>query len=618
MKGIQHLAFSIQGIRLSLAVIPEKLSLRRVKQPQSRRNLWRRGKAGLPFVFFKACQLLNCFESVFKIIQELARQAHSITLPLREGRKHEVFSGRGRFPSCFDPSPRFFLPAGLKILCPPARGGRLERQSFIHDGAIVSFLSLFFLLPTPSFAQTTPTFGEKAVGDVTCSNAGSAADFDTLAQCTSTSAATGTMQKAPLFVGAVTAPPYAATTCDANKAGMIQWTGAAFQACDGTGWRQFVANATPDAFSFTNQTNVATSTTISSNAATLTNFSGTVSATCGSGCTAIARNGAWGGTTVAGFQNGDTIAIRQTSSATASTATNATVTVGTTVSGTWSVTTTADTPAAFSFADQTGVYTSFTVSSDAIALSGFTGSMTAQCNTGCTAIARNGIWGGTTLTGFVSGDTIKIKQTASSTANTSTTTSVTVGSTISSTWTVTTANDPCPGVTTAGTACPDGTIYAGITPDENQKMYTTRCDVGMTWDGSACTGTRTRYPWAAGSIMVDTGYTSLTTGRYNSSGLASLIDSGAPYSAVDYCESLSENGYSDWFLPARNELTGVLCLNRTAIGNFDTAYLYPYWSSSEVSLSYAGMARFSDCNPLYSGTAQGKSGNYNIRCVRRQ
>jgi hypothetical protein len=31
------------------------------------------------------------------------------------------------------------------------------------------------------------------------------------------------MQKAPLFVGAVTAPPYTNTTCDSNKAGMLTY-----------------------------------------------------------------------------------------------------------------------------------------------------------------------------------------------------------------------------------------------------------------------------------------------------------------------------------------------------------------------------------------------------------
>ncbi|MDD3288533.1 MAG: hypothetical protein PHX43_05965 [Alphaproteobacteria bacterium] len=104
-----------------------------------------------------------------------------------------------------------------------------------------AFLAVLLLLVStvPSFAQTLPTFGEKSIGSIDCKNSGSATDFDTIAQCTSTSSATGTMQKAPLFVGKVTSPPYATTNCDASKAGMIQWTGTSFKSCNGSSWTAF-------------------------------------------------------------------------------------------------------------------------------------------------------------------------------------------------------------------------------------------------------------------------------------------------------------------------------------------------------------------------------------------
>jgi len=85
-------------------------------------------------------------------------------------------------------------------------------------------------------AQTTATPYEKQIGVTPCTNAAASADFDTLAQCTSTDSTSGTFQKAPIFAGKVTSPPYAATTCDSNKAGMIQWTGTYFQGCDGSSW----------------------------------------------------------------------------------------------------------------------------------------------------------------------------------------------------------------------------------------------------------------------------------------------------------------------------------------------------------------------------------------------
>ena len=48
-----------------------------------------------------------------------------------------------------------------------------------------------------------------------------------------------------------------------------------------------------------------------------------------------------------------------------------------------------------------------------------------------------------------------------------------------------------------------------------------------------------------------TGFTSLIDGPTNSAGLAAL---GASYAAATFCEGLTINGYSDWYLPARNEL----------------------------------------------------------------
>lgn len=84
-------------------------------------------------------------------------------------------------------------------------------------------------------ANAAATPNEKAIG-TSCSNGGAAADFDAIAQCSATSG-NGTMKKAPIFVGAVTAPPYSGTTCDANKDGMLQYAGSGvLKLCDGTSW----------------------------------------------------------------------------------------------------------------------------------------------------------------------------------------------------------------------------------------------------------------------------------------------------------------------------------------------------------------------------------------------
>ena len=133
---------------------------------------------------------------------------------------------------------------------------------------------------TPAVARTTATYGQNVVG-AECHNVEKTADFDTIAQCNA-GTGVGTMQTAPIIVGTVTAPPYAATTCDANKAGMLQWTGSAFQGCDGTSWNNLGTGACTgvSAFSFSNQTNVQTSTTFTSNTLTLSGFACTASAAC--------------------------------------------------------------------------------------------------------------------------------------------------------------------------------------------------------------------------------------------------------------------------------------------------------------------------------------------------
>lgn len=86
-----------------------------------------------------------------------------------------------------------------------------------------------------------------------------------------------------------------------------------------------------------------------------------------------------------------------------------------------------------------------------------------------------------------------------------------------------------------------------------------------------------------------TGFNSLIAGPTNSAGLAAL---GARYAAATFCEGLTINGYSDWYLPARNELEvayynlkNVTQANYVAGGNLgNNANAVPPWEP--VSTSY--------------------------------
>ena len=202
-------------------------------------------------------------------------------------------------------------------------------------------------------------------------------------------------------------------------------------------WRVWTSPLNP--FSFTNQTNVALGSTITSDTVTLSGGFANATATCGTGCTGISINGAgFVAGPVSGVNSGDTIAIRQTSSATYSTNTTASVTVGSTVvTGPWQVTTGVVAPITFN--DGVGANTSSTISSNTVTLGGGFSNATATCNAGCAAMSINGgafVTG--PITGVNSGDTLAIQQTSSASASTTTSAQVTVGGRASGKWLITT------------------------------------------------------------------------------------------------------------------------------------------------------------------------------------
>lgn len=161
------------------------------------------------------------------------------------------------------------------------------------------------------------------------------------------------------------------------------------------------------------------------------------------------------------------------------------------------------------------------------------------------------------------------------------------------------------------------------------------------------TGESSSLTW--GTFGVTTGITSVINGPTNSASLAAL---GAAYQAAAFCEGLTIGGYSDWYLPAQNELEVLYyflkpttTINITSSGSnanavspepVSTTYTsgspartsagigfrtgetnafesVAYWSSTEYNLNVAWVQNFNDGYQDFSN----KSVGIYVRAVRR-
>lgn len=100
--------------------------------------------------------------------------------------------------------------------------------------------------------------------------------------------------------------------------------------------------------------------------------------------------------------------------------------------------------------------------------------------------------------------------------------------------------------------------------------------------------------------------TNATDGQSQSATLAGY----ATAQAAQFCENMNYAGYTDWYLPARQELN-LIYQNSPAIGGF--VYSTYYWSSTENATTTAWYFNF------YNGsiTANNKTNTLYVRCVRR-
>lgn len=125
---------------------------------------------------------------------------------------------------------------------------------------------------------------------------------------------------------------------------------------------------------------------------------------------------------------------------------------------------------------------------------------------------------------------------------------------------------------------------------------------------SATTDQSTGIMWWNGSSSI-TGAIAIAfgTGNTNTNTIVTSQGAGSSY-AAKLCSDLVLGGYSDWYLPSKDELF-ILYTNRLVIGNFASSQ---YWSSSEVSTGSALLQGFS--SGIQGGGGKGVLAN--VRAVR--
>ena len=87
--------------------------------------------------------------------------------------------------------------------------------------------------------------------------------------------------------------------------------------------------------------------------------------------------------------------------------------------------------------------------------------------------------------------------------------------------------------------------------------------------------------WGCNNILIS-GADGIAIGTGNQNTIDILAECSTPGIAARLCGDLIEGGYSDWYLPSKDELN-ALYINQVAVGGFTSSL---YWSSTEF-VSYA-------------------------------
>jgi hypothetical protein len=113
--------------------------------------------------------------------------------------------------------------------------------------------------------------------------------------------------------------------------------------------------------------------------------------------------------------------------------------------------------------------------------------------------------------------------------------------------------------------------------------------------------------WYNGTyVLTNASGTAIGKGNANTNSI--VTSQGAGNYAAKLCADLTLNGYSDWYLPSKDELN-KLYANKNALGGFTAN---AYWSSSESDANQAWCQFFNNGNQYKNS----KSYTYYVRCIR--
>jgi hypothetical protein len=474
-----------------------------------------------------------------------------------------------------------------------------------------------------------------SAGDVSCGNQGmlmGPSHTIAVGNCVpalTVNSAGNTILSGPLRLGSV-------GNCDASISGMLRYQSAqkSVQFCDGTSWQE--VGATPALSGpFNAVANAEPSTVITSNNTSLTGFAGERTATVTPGATIVVNGTAIGA--AANVKVGDTIALRVASSSSFDSAANVNFTVSSLVAN-WSVTTRSQdtTPNSFTFTNLTNQAVSTTVMSDVVTVAGFDGPLSVSISgQGSPQIQIAG--GSWVASGSINpGQTLRARMTTSSSFNTAHGVTVSLG-TLSTNWTATTNSGACDlpwggtinhgqSVTAFQAACGtctsesrtcSGGVLSGTFTNQS---CASECNCLYAYQGGCATGPNpgpgsliaaaTDAPpqnWGSWGIFRE--LENMTNGFANTQALAtSFGDSAHP--AAKYCWDLVSGGFSDWYLPASDELDQLYGA-RALIGGFSAGS--SYWSSTEYTTYDAWYQNFGHG----FRNASPKTISRRVRCARR-